>query len=427
MANEVLQTLNLRTQRMKTPNSPLHFTIAITLMTASAAFGQRPAPQRAERPRIRVQAVATRPGPAQFGDPLPGLAAADLLAFGAGKEEFENVETPDGGLGPIFNNVSCVACHSSRATGGASAITVTRFGRTVNGIFDGYGNAGGSLLQDHAIDPAVAEVVPEDATIIAQRQSTPLFGLGLIEAIPDASILALANRPVRDGIKGRAAMVVDVATSQLRVGRFGWKNQVATLLTFAGDAYVNEMGITSRLFPTENAPNGDLARLAAFDLYADPEDTIDPAVNKSDIDAAADFMRLLAPPPTVPLTQAARSGQQLFQQINCTACHQPVLTTGASPIAAISNKNVPLYSDLLLHEMGALGDGIEHGVAKGNEFRTAPLWGLRASGPYLHDGRAMTVDEAIRAHDGEAANPRDRYLRLTPTQRQQLIAFLNSI
>ena len=320
-----------------------------------------------------------------------------------------------------------MACHSSRAPGGASAITVTRFGRIVNGVFDGYPNEGGTLLQDHAIDPAVQEVIPADATIIAHRQATPLFGLGLIEAIPDGVILSLASRPPRDGIQGTAAMITDVTTGQVRVGRFGWKNQQATLLAFAGDAYLNEMGITNRFFPVENAPNGDLAKLALFDHVQDPEDVLDPVLNRSDIDAAADFMRLLAPPPTVPLTADAQAGRALFQQINCAACHVPVLPSGPSSVAALSNKPVPLYSDLLLHDMGALGDGIEQASAKGREFRTAPLWGLRASGPYLHDGRAMTIDEAIRGHAGEAAVVRKRYKHLTAEERQQIVAFLNSL
>ncbi len=222
-------------------------------------------------------------------------------------------------------------------------------------------------------------------------------------------------------------MVVDVTSGQARVGKFGWKAQQATLLAFSGDAYVNEMGVTNRFFPTENAPNGDAAKLAAADQIADPEDTIDPANGKADIDRSADFMRLLAPPPPVALSASAAQGRNVFNQVNCHLCHTPTMMSGDSPIAALRNKAVNLYSDLLLHDMGTLGDRIVQGDASGTEMKTAPLWGLRASAPYLHDGRAPNVDAAIRAHDGEAKGSRDRYNVLTPAQKQQLLDFLNSI
>jgi CxxC motif-containing protein (DUF1111 family) len=264
--------------------------------------------------------------------------------------------------------------------------------------------------------------VPAEATITAQRQTTPLYGLGLIEAIPDATIQALADRPAVDGVTGRAALITDIVSGDVRVGRFGWKNQQATLLAFAADAYVNEMGITNRFFPDENTPNG-----SPVPRPDGPEDTIDPATGKADIDLVADFMRLLAPLPLTPLTPAAVAGQNRFTQLGCAVCHVPKLMTGPSDIAALSEKPVPLYSDLLLHDMGTLGDGIAQAAASQNEMRTAPLWGLRASAPYLHDGRARTIDEAIRFHEGQGAVSRDRYLQLTPTQRQQLIAFLQTL
>src|SRR5207302_3410854 len=137
---------------------------------------------------------------------------------------------------------------------------------------------------------------------------TPLFGAGLIEAIPDVAILLNALAPKPDGISGRVSIVHDVASGQIRIGRFGWKAQQATLLAFAGDAYLNEVGITSRLFPNENAPNGNANLLALFDIIADPEDEEDPETGKADIDAFADYMRLLAPPPQLPLTLSARAG-----------------------------------------------------------------------------------------------------------------------
>jgi len=390
--------------------------------------------------QVRLDALSpppgtrTRPAPVnpagtapRLGDPLPGLTPAQFAAFTDGLDEFTSVETPETGLGPIFNGASCVQCHNGPAPGGGSPVRVTRFGRLVNGVFDPLAEQGGSLLQRFAIDPLVRETIPRDANVIADRLSTPLFGAGLIEAIPDATILANAMRRKSDGILGRAALVTDVATGTQRVGRFGWKAQQATLLAFSGDAYLNEMGITNRFFPQENAPNGDRARLAAFDLVADIEDAVDPATGRGDIDGAADFMRLLAPPARLPSTGSADAGEALFAQIGCAACHQPAMQTGPSPIAALDRKTVALYSDLLLHDMGALGDGIAQAAAGTREMRTAPLWGLRARTPFLHDGRATTLDAAIRAHDGEAARVRDRYVRLVPEQQRQLRDFLGTL
>jgi len=370
----------------------------------------------------------TNPGPStQFGDPLPGLTTALRVDFSAGLEEFQSVETVADGLGPIFNNVSCVACHSSPAPGGASAVLETRFGRLENGIFDPLTAEGGSLLQQFAIDPTAQEVVPADANVVAKRITTPLFGAGLIEAIPDGVILfnAILRKP--DGITGRPSRVVDVATGRERIGRFGWKAQQATLLAFAGDAYVNEMGITNRLFPTENPPNGNEALLAKYDTVPDPEDQVDPTTGKADIDKFADFMRLLAPPPSLPLSQAGKAGSLLFALIGCAACHTRAMLTGPNVIPALDRKLVQLYSDLLLHDMGTLGDGIAQGVALPGEMKTAPLWGLRSRGPFLHDGRAATVEAAILMHDGEALPARTRFNALPAAEQQQLLEFLNSI
>lgn len=395
---------------------------------------QRPAAQQqGRRPAQRTQTQQTtqanlgNPLQPRFGDPLPGITTAERAAFVDGRNEFLNRENAAGGLGPIFNRDSCVSCHGGPAPGGGSPINVTRFGTLTNGVFDPLTSLGGSLLQERSITPQSREVVPPQALIRARRNSTPLFGLGLIEAIPDVTILAGVRTTPVDGVKGKVSMVVDVTSGQARVGKFGWKAQQATLLAFSGDAYVNEMGVTNRFFPTENAPNGDAARLAAADQVADPEDTIDPANGKADIDRSADFMRLLAPPPPLALTASAAQGRNIFNQVNCHLCHTPTMMSGDSPIAALRNKAVNLYSDLLLHDMGTLGDRIVQGDASGTEMKTAPLWGLRASAPYLHDGRAPNVDAAIRAHDGEAKAPRDRYNALTPAQKQQLLDFLNSI
>lgn len=361
-----------------------------------------------------------------FGQALAGLSAELIAAFNEGRIEFTNVETPEGGLGPIFNGRSCAECHSAPAVGGGSRTVVTRFGRLENGVFDPLDSLGGSLLQRFAINPAAREIIPHEANVVAQRISTPVFGLGLIEAIPDSTLLANAAAPKPDGVSGRAAEITDVVSGTKRVGRFGWKSQQATILAFSGDAYNNEMGITNRFFPTENAPNGNQQLLRRFTTNSGIEDSVGPD-GRSDIDAAADFMRLLAPPPQLPKSASALIGETLFSQSGCSTCHTPTLRTGPNRIPALDRKAVNLYSDLLLHDMGRLGDGIAQANAGTHEMRTAPLWGLRARDRYLHDGRANSVDAAIRAHEGEGAVARDRYNRLTPQLRQSIVDFLNTL
>jgi CxxC motif-containing protein (DUF1111 family) len=385
---------------------------AMLLMSLSTASGQqKPPPPPPPPPQQPPKATP------QFGDPVAGLTGQQLAAFNAGKVEFTERETPADGLGPIFNRDSCVACHSGPAVGGSSNITATRFGRVSGSSFDPLTSLGGSLLQEKAISPEGLEKIPAQANITALRQTTALFGMGLIEAIPDATILKGVRTKAIDGVLGKAAMVQDVASGKTMVGRFGWKAQQATLLAFAGDAYVNEMGITNRLFPTEKK----------LDKVKDPEDQVNPATGKAGIDALADYMRMLAPPPTQSTTASTVFGAKFFLDCGCTSCHTPSMTTGNSPITALNNVTVSLYSDLLLHDMGSLGDGIVQGAANAHEMKTPPLWGVRASAPYLHDGRAKTLDNAIQAHDGEAKSSRDKYLKLSSDQQKLLVEFLNSL
>lgn len=352
---------------------------------------------------------------------------AQFADFVEGRDAFREREEPAGGLGPIFNDVSCVACHNAGGIGGASRRTVTRFGLTIDGVFDPLESLGGSLLQERAIDPALREIIPPQANTIARRVTTPLFGAGLIEAIPDATIALGTTRAKPAGIAGKVSVVRDVAGDQDRIGRFGWKAQQATLLAFAGDAYRNEMGITNRFFPEENAPNGNTGLLARFDRAPELEDKVDPTDGKSDVDRVAEFMQLLAPPTRLALNASAQAGERLFAAIDCASCHTPTMTTGRHAVAALSEKPVALYSDLLLHDMGSLGDGIAQGSAGPREMRTAPLWGLRLRPALLHDGRAGTAEDAIRAHDGEAAGSRNKFSQLSDTERRQLLDFLSTL
>lgn len=366
--------------------------------------------------------------PSTPGSVLPGITPREFEEFRIGLEDFREIEEASEGLGPLFNGTGCASCHNVPVIGGGSPMTEMRAGaRDANGEFRVVG--GTTLYQLFSIpDHRCQSQVPVDATVVARRMSIPLFGAGLIEAIADETLLALED-PFdrdRDGISGRAAVITDVATGQRRVGRFGWKAQVATLLTFAGDAYTNEMGITNDLFPHE--PYGGIsdAQMKECDRVRDPEDLPDPRTGKRAIDNFEAFMKFLAPLGRGPITDAVRTGEQVFGALGCSSCHVPSLTTGASASAAVSRKTVPLFSDLLLHDIGT-GDGIAQEAAQPGEIRTPALWGLRLRRPLMHDGSAMTPAEAIRQHSGEATAVMDRYRRATDDMRRALFAFLDSL
>ena len=370
--------------------------------------------------------------PVQPGDPLRGISPREFEAFRLGLAVFTSVETVDDGLGPAFNATSCAACHSVPAIGGISPMSEVRAGhRNEDGTFRPLDATGETLfhtfsLPDHACQP----VLPLDTNVVARRMPVPLFGAGLLEAIPDETLLALAD-PLdrnRDGSAGRASIIIDTATGERRVGRFGWKAQVATLLTFSGDAYRNEMGITNDVFPAEFAYGISAAQLKHCDLSPDPEDRVDPATGRRDIDNFADFMRFLAPIARGPIDDAVRDGERVFAAIGCAACHVPALTTGPNVNPLFDRKVVPLYSDLLLHRIGT-GDGIKQtdSTATPDEIKTPALWGLRLRRPFLHDGSAATVEDAINRHGGEAELARQGFRRLDERSLSTLAAFLRSL
>jgi CxxC motif-containing protein (DUF1111 family) len=362
----------------------------------------------------------------EFGEPLAGLSFRDTVKFLEGLEEFAEREEADEGLGPTFNAESCADCHGVPAVGGSGTANEVRAARIdADGTY--HDLPGGSLFQIFAIPSDCQEVIPADANIIAFRQTQALFGAGLIEAIPDEAIAAKAdpNDANNDGISGRVHRVLDVPSNQMRVGKFGWKAQQATLLGFSADAYLNEMGITTNFAPNDNAPNGDEAKLALCDEVDDPEDEIGPDGRQA-IDRFADFMRFLAAPPRGAITPEVTRGEAVFNTIGCADCHTPSFQTGPNQIAALDRKEVRAFSDFLLHDVGT-GDGIVQGGAATNELKTQPLWGLRVSRPFLHDGSAATIAEAIRRHGGEAARVTARFLGLSAEQRADLLAFLNSL
>jgi CxxC motif-containing protein (DUF1111 family) len=371
--------------------------------------------------------VGNQPAP-DFGEPLAGLTVEELERFEHGKEDFEEVETVEEGMGPVFNDVSCGSCHTGGALGGGSDILETRFGKMGDdGLFDPMEYDGGSLIQVHGIGAAdlceyLAEIVPAEATIIAHRRTTPLFGLGLVDAVPDAAFYAIAQeqRHHPDGIAGTVSVVTNLSTGQNAVGKFGWKGQNPSLFQFSGDAYLNEMGITSPQFPDENCPQGDCESLGC-NPFAEVND------DGSGVEAFNDFMTFLAPPPRGPVTAQAILGELVFRGIGCAGCHRPDMRTGPNAVAPLNRVRFHPYSDFLLHDMGPLGDGITQDLATGAWMRTAPLWGLRKVTTFLHDGRATTLEQAILAHDGQGKKARQRYAGLPAYKKVWLAAFLSSL
>ncbi len=366
--------------------------------------------------------------PVVAGDPVVGITPREFQEFRLGLEDFREVEEASDGLGPLFNGTGCAVCHNVPAIGGSSPMTELRAGvRDPDGTFRVVG--GTTLFQMFSLpDHRCQAVIPAEVNVIARRASIPLFGVGLVEAIADETLLALED-PFdrdRDGISGRAAVIVDQATGQRRVGRFGWKAQIATLLTFSGDAYTNEMGITNDVFPDE--PRGGIseARLRECDKLKDPEDVVDPRTGRRAIDNFEAFMKFLAPPPRGTITEEVRIGEQVFAEVGCASCHVPTLTTGANASASLNRKTLAPFSDFLLHELGT-GDGIEQGAAEPDEIRTPALWGLRLRRPLLHDGSAATISEAVRRHGGEAAGVMERYNKASEPMRRALLAFLDSL
>jgi CxxC motif-containing protein (DUF1111 family) len=363
-----------------------------------------------------------------FGDPLPGLSKTELALFTAGKAGFEEVETVADGLGPVFNGSSCAECHSVPASGGGSETLETRFGTLTAALFDPLAELGGSLIQVKGIGQAgncnfVGETVPSQATSVSQRRTTPLFGLGLVDAVPESTFRYVARYQASNFPReaGRLAIVHDIANNRAAVGRFGWKGQVPTLRQFSGDAYLNEMGVTNPEFPNESCPQGNCDLLAACNPV--------PALNDDGggVEEFLDFMTYLAPPPRGKRTTNVDTGRQKFSDAGCTHCHWSTFRTGTSASPALSGVTFHPYSDFLLHDMGSLGDGIELGGAGGNEFRTAPLWGVRVLTTFLHDGRAHTLTEAILAHDGQAQRARDRFAAFSAKDQAAVIEFLNSL
>ena len=333
----------------------------------------------------------TEPQPLN-GAPLSGLTQDQLDDFNFGRERFNRTLLIEEGRGPIYNKQSCGNCHAS-PLGGSGSQKVTRFGAsTKGGGFDPLTEFGGSLLQQAADDPDCQEVIPPEADIIEFRVTVGMMGYGLVEAIPDADILANEGGPA-GGHAHRTNPFEDPNADPIRVGRFGWKAQVATVLTFSADASLNEMGLTNRYIVVENDPNGELPPdLEDCDTVPEKpyEDNfvLGNGVDKQFIDVVTDFQRFMAAPPQTP--RSGMTGETIFTNIGCGNCHLAQYMTPNDPKleAAIRNKIIRPYSDFLLHDMGDAGDPIVQGEALQGEVKTPPLWGVSTRPRLLHNGSA---------------------------------------
>jgi CxxC motif-containing protein (DUF1111 family) len=435
-----------------------------------------------------------RGGTPGAGGPLQGLTADETAFFQDGQARFADVEVvtkgSNNGLGPRFNSNQCLSCHFQPDAGGTSPaknpliavatlngakntipwfitpngpVREARFKHGSGGapdgevhdlfVITGRADAPGCNIAQFDFLPAGTPLTGKGGNPnIIFRIPTPVFGAGLIESIPDSAILAnlQANASVKSalGIYGHAnshlSGNVNRSANDGTITRFGWKAQNKSLLMFASEAYNVEMGVTNQLFQQER----DETPGCLFNPT--PEDTLNftPTPSTagssntaviSDIEAFANFMRMLAPPTPAPATPSSKNGEATFARIGCVHCHTPSLTTGTmiasgsstNPSAALSNQKANLYSDLLVHHMGkGLADGITQGAAGPDEFRSAPLWGVGQRIFFLHDGRTTNLVEAIRAHrshGSEANRVIEHFNHLTTQQQQELIDFLRSL
>ncbi|HEU4732325.1 MAG TPA: di-heme oxidoredictase family protein [Kofleriaceae bacterium] len=377
-----------------------------------------------------VSAAAITEAPTGFDNLTNGFATqADM---DAGLDVFSNeVEFIVDGLGPVYNAQACRECHQNPVTGAGSQVSEFRAGH-FNGI-SFVDHPGGSLINDRAIDPAIQERIAAGQEVRTFRISLSLMGDGFVEAI-DSNTLANISNAQPAGQRGQVIQVpVLEASGSIRVGRFGWKNQQASLLSFAADAYLNEMGITSPLQPTENTSVGN--SVASFDTVADPEDT------GADIAAFAVFMRSLKAPSrdtALAATASAQHGSSLFDAIGCAVCHVRTINTapagsvingGALTVsAALGDKAIHPFGDFLLHDVGT-GDGIVQngGQSTRNKVRTAPLWGMRSRDRLMHDGASVSRTDAILRHRNEGAAAANNFASLSLTSQNDVINFLNSL
>jgi len=357
------------------------------------------------------------------GDPVRGLTHPERTRFDQGKVVFDSVFTPATGLGPLFNSTSCGECHEDPVAGGTGDEVEVHAAAFKAGVCDPLVEEGGFVIQQDAT-PALKQALgidkepfPPSANGRAARTTPVVFGRGLLDAVPDSVILKYADPEDtnHDGVSGRPNRFFDG-----RIGRFGRKALVPTLDEFNDGAFSAEMGITNPAVRTEESIGGKEIP-AGVDPVADPE------IDQEALDRTNAFVRVLAIPTPKGLGKEGERGRAVFGEIGCAVCHVPALHTGTSPIAALRNKDVPAYTDLLLHDMGPDLADICLGLATPSEFRTEPLIDLRDQKQFLHDGRAKSAEQAVELHGGEATGARDRFKTLTPPDRAALLKFLQAL
>jgi CxxC motif-containing protein (DUF1111 family) len=369
--------------------------------------------------------------------------------FEDNKAIFSERETIEDGLGPTYNDVACISCHQSVDVGAFSQEMEFRAGHLVNGSF--VDAPGGQLVHARGTDSDIVEHISTAETVKAFRITTSTIGDGFVEAIANDT---LQNNVAAQPLAQRGtltAVPVTEANNALRIGRFGWKAQQASLLSFAGDAYLNEMGITNKFDGANGRSSNDPAAgttenpastaegvinvtfPSAFDPVQDPED------DGADVLAFADFMAATrAPGRQNPIPAAATRGDSLFNAIGCNVCHTRTFTTAAAGTlinggaftvpAALGSKIIHPFSDFALHNVGT-GDGIVQNAGQGsaNMMRTAPLWGIRGRNRLMHEGLNITIFDSIQLHAGQATTARNNFNSLTAAQRNDLIAFVLSL
>ena len=368
-------------------------------------------------------------------------------SFALDQRVYETLHDVNTGLGPVYNGRACAECHQNPVSGAASQFTELRVGHAVNGVFvnptvpidDGAAMiTGRSILNDRAVLPEAQEKVPTTENLHELRAALITLGDGFVEAVADSTLQDIAKlQPLisRGRIHGEAVEVpLFEAPGQTRVGRFGWKDQHGSLLSFIADAYLNEMGVTSRLRPKDTTTIGKVT--------SDPEDHPD-ALGLADIDHFAQFVRGTKVPPrdaNLQSTPGAVAGEKLFVTTGCATCHVPALITAPAGTvlnggqftvpAALGNKIIHPFGDYLMHDIGTAGGIVQTATAQDTafKFRTAPLWGLRMRPRYMHDLRSLTLEDAIERHHGEAESVSRRFRdELTPAEKQDLVTFLNSL
>jgi CxxC motif-containing protein (DUF1111 family) len=428
------------------------------VLALAAVFGAgQTQPSRSGGP----QDPGPRSGAPAAGGPVSGLTAAQLAVFAQGQTNFAEVEkVPQDGLGPRFNSNSCVSCHKAPAAGGSSPtsnpqvafansqnrlppfITASGPVREVRFIKNPDGTPDGGVhdlftIAGRSDTPQGCNLNQPDfsnSSNIIFRIPTPTFGLGLIEAIQDTTLIQNVQQSAdrRLGISGMLNRNGNDGT----VTRFGWKAQNKSLLLFAGEAYNVEMGITNLIFNTERDETPNCSPVPPPNSIFNIGGLVDQAVF-DDITNFANFMRFLAPPARGPIDNSVVQGSNQFVNVGCANCHTPTLQTGASPFAALANQTIHPYSDFAVHHMGpGLADQIGQGAAAGDQFRSAPLWGLGQRLFFLHDGRESDLVKVIAAHASnansqfpasEANQVIQNFNNLSNSDQQAILNFLRSL